>query len=69
MTPPTSPKTPKTAAMPSLRPLTLPHAAATSACTTTRSPDWLALAEYAYRFLRSRDSLRAIRVSIVPGTP
>ena len=34
-----------------------------------KEPHWLALADCAYRFLRSRDSLRAIRVSIVPGTP
>ena len=34
-----------------------------------KEPHWLHLAEDAYRFLRSRDSLRAIRVSIVPGTP
>jgi hypothetical protein len=34
-----------------------------------KEPHWLGLAEAAYRFLRSRDSLRAIRVSIVPGTP
>ena len=34
-----------------------------------KEPRWLGLADAAYRFLRSRDSLRAIRVSIVPGTP
>jgi hypothetical protein len=31
--------------------------------------DWLRLADLGYRFLRHRDSLRAIRVSLVPGTP
>jgi hypothetical protein len=32
-------------------------------------PEWLTHATIAYRWLRSRDSLTAIRVSIVPGTP
>jgi hypothetical protein len=35
----------------------------------TGEQTWIALAEAAYRFLRTRDSLRATRVSIVPGTP
>jgi hypothetical protein len=30
---------------------------------------WRSLAEDAYRFLRSRDSLRAIRLQLLPGTP
>jgi hypothetical protein len=31
--------------------------------------EWHRIADDAYRFLRHRDSLRAIRVSLVPGTP
>jgi hypothetical protein len=32
-------------------------------------PHWLHLADSAYRWLRSRDTLRMTRVSIMPGTP
>jgi hypothetical protein len=31
--------------------------------------DWLQLAERGYRFLRARDSLRAVSLQITPGTP
>lgn len=32
-------------------------------------PDWIHLARDGYRFLRSRDSLRAVSVQIIPGIP
>jgi hypothetical protein len=31
--------------------------------------DWLRLAERGYRFLRARDSLRAVSLQLIPGTP
>lgn len=34
-----------------------------------RHDDWLTLAGHAYRWLRARDSLRAVSVELVPGTP
>lgn len=34
-----------------------------------RHADWLGLADHAYRWLRQRGSLRAVAVSLIPGTP